>query len=255
MLPLNNIYNGDCYELIKKVDDKSVDLIVTDPPYDIQGIHGSGILKPRNIEGVTSFHKEIESTNLHKGIDLTILDEFVRVMKKVNIYIWCNREQILEYINYFVNVKKCNWEVLIWAKEDPIPFCGTHYLVDKEYCLYFWETGANVYIPFERGKTVYFSRKNIKDKKDYKHPTIKPLEIIKTLILNSSKEGEVVLDTFLGSGTTCVAAKELNRQFLGFELNETYFQIAQDRLNGITQSGQMSLLDTDFEQLDLFKEE
>jgi DNA modification methylase len=212
-------------------------------------------LRSRNVEGVQSFHKEIEETNLHTGIDLSILDEYVRVLNKINIYIWCNREQILDYVEYFVKKKKCNWEILVWAKQDPIPFCGTHYLVDKEYCLYFWETGANIHIPFDRGRTVFFSKKNIEDKKDFGHPTIKPLEIIKTLIENSSKKGDVVLDTFLGSGTTCVAAKELNRQYIGFELNPHFYKIALERLNGIDQNGQMSLLETDFEQLDLFEEE
>jgi DNA modification methylase len=250
----NKIYKGDAYKLIGELKDKSVDLIITDPPYDIKGIHGSGILRSRNVDGVKSFHKEIEQTNLHLGIDLKILDEYVRVLKKINIYIWCNREQLLPYIKYFVEEKGCNWELLIWGKPDPIPFCGTHYLVDKEYCIYFWETGATVDIPFERGKTVYLQKKNVSDKKEFKHPTIKPLNIIETLIQNSSKEGDLVLDTFVGSGTTCVASKKLNRQYIGFEINDEYYQIAIDRLNGINQKGQISLLDTNFDQISLLGE-
>jgi DNA modification methylase len=253
-MEFNNIYKGDCYQLIKQVEDKTVDLIITDPPYDIKGIHGSGILRPRNVEGVNSFHKEIEEKNLHKSIDLSILDEYVRVLKKINIYIWCNREQILDYINFFVNKHKCNWEILIWAKKDPIPFCGTHYLVDKEYCLYFWETGASIHIPFNRGKTVFYSQKNLADKKEYGHPTIKPLEIIKTLILNSSNEGDVVLDTFAGSGTTCVGAKELGRNYIGFEIDDTYYELAKNRLMGISKNGQISLF-ADFDQIDSLLED
>lgn len=65
----------------------------------------------------------------------------------------------------------------------------------------------------------------------------------------------VILDVFLGSGTTAVAAKELDRQYIGFELNPTFYQIAVDRLNGIDQNGQMDLLTTDYEQLDLFGED
>ena len=67
--------------------------------------------------------------------------------------------------------------------------------------------------------------------------------------------GGVILDVFLGSGTTAVAAKELDRQYIGFELNPTFYQIAVDRLNGIDQNGQMDLLTTDYEQLDLFGED
>ena len=79
----NNIYCGDAYELIKGMKDKSVDLIITDPPYEIEGIHGSGIMASRKAD---TFAKEIEQNGLDKGIDLKILDDFVRVMKKINIY-------------------------------------------------------------------------------------------------------------------------------------------------------------------------
>ena len=64
-----------------------------------------------------------------------------------------------------------------------------------------------------------------------------------------------MFDPFVGSGTTCVAAKELGCQYIGFELNPTFYQIAQDRLNGIDQNGQMDLFATDYEQLDLFGED
>lgn len=64
-----------------------------------------------------------------------------------------------------------------------------------------------------------------------------------------------MLDTFLGSGTTCVAAKELGCQYIGFELNPEFYQIAKDRLNGIDQKGQIDLFSTDYEQLDLFGED
>lgn len=184
-MEINNIYLGDAYELIKQVPDKSVDLIITDPPYDIQGIHGSGLMKERT----NGYTFELRDSSLDQGFDLSILDDFVRVMKKINIYIWCNKEQIYDYLTYFVKERKCSFEILIWGKENPIPFCGTHYLADKEYCLYFWEQGAPVYIPFDRAKTYLISKTNVEDKEKYGHPTIKPIEFIKTLIENSSKRG------------------------------------------------------------------
>lgn len=253
-MEINKIYKGDAYELIKKIEDKSIDLIVTDPPYDIQGIHGAGIMKSRD-KG--NFSREIKENGLDKGMDFAILDEFIRVLKKINVYIWCNKSMILPLLKYFVEERNCNYEILVWVKDSPIPFCGTHYLCDKEYCLYFWEQGAPVDIPLERAKTVFYTKKNISDKKEYGHPTIKDLQIIKTLIENSSGGGldTVILDPFIGSGTTAVAAKELGRSFIGFEINEQYYKVAVDRVNGIKQNGQMSLLDTDFEQLDLFKGE
>ena len=88
------------------------------------------------------------------------------------------------------------------------------------------------------------------DKHNYNHPTIKPEELINKLIINSSKENDLVFDCFLGSGTTCVCAKNLKRNYLGFEIDKKYFEIAQDRLNGISQkekadkeNGMMNIFD------------
>ena len=187
------------------------------------------------------FANQIADTGLDKGINLDILEEWVRVMKKINIYIWCNKGQIIDYVDYFVKQKGCNWDIIIWAKSNTPPFCSTHYLVDKEYCLYFWEQGVKLNIPFERGRTFYTSTTNKDDKKDFAHPTIKPLEMTKTFILNSSQEGNCVLDTFVGSGTTALAAKETNRDYIAFEINDKYYQIAVDRLKGITANGQMTI--------------
>lgn len=72
-----------------------------------------------------------------------------------------------------------------------------------------------------------------KDKVLYGHPTIKPLEIIKTLIENSSYEGDLILDPFIGSGTTAVAAKQLNRNFIGFEINKNFYEASKKRLASI----------------------
>lgn len=234
MFNLDNIYNVNCYEAIKEIPDKSIDLIITDPPYLIEGIHGSGIMRDRNGKQ-WNYATQIQNNKLDKGIDFSILDEFIRVQKYINIYIYSSRKQLLDYMNYYVNEKKCNFEIIVWGKENPIAFCGTHYLCDKEYCLYFWEQGAKVHIPFERAKTIYLSNTNIYDKKLYKHPTIKPLDQTVNFVLNSSDENDIVLDCFAGSGTTLVACKQLNRHYIGFEINKEYYEIAKDRLNGISQ--------------------
>lgn len=184
----NNIYLGDAYKLIKDIPDKSIDLIVTDPPYQIDDLavkvsKPSGILKGRKNE----YHvKKMVDLDLGSGIDLKILDDFVRVMKKINIYIWCNKEQIYDYLTYFVKEKKCNWEMLIWAKTNPAPFLNGHYLKDKEYCLYFWEKGIKLNPTYDNGKTVFISKINTTDKNDFEHPTIKPIDLIETLIKNSA---------------------------------------------------------------------
>ena len=244
---INTIQLGNCYELIKKIPDNSIDLIITDPPYEIGKGGMTGIFKYRNNTG-HKHYDAIMDKKLDKGINLEILDEYVRVMKKLNIYTWCNKDQIYDYMTYFVKKKKCNFEIIIWAKNDPTPFTCGHYLKDKEYCLYFWEKGAYLSGNFETMRTVYISNKNKADGKAYNHPTIKPLNIIKNLVCNSSEMGGVVLDTFVGSGTTCVAAKETGRKYIGIEIDPEYHKIAVDRLNGILANGQTSIF-TDFENI------
>ena len=233
---MNDIILGDAYKLIKEVPDKSVDLIVTDPPYKISAMNqaNSGLFRDKSKNKncyATELNKQKET--ILRGIDYSILNEFVRVMKKINCYIWCNKEQIYDYMTFFVKEHKCNFEILIWAKSNPIPLTCGHYIKDKEYCLFFWERGAKVQCTTETGKTFFYTAINQADKKKYGHPTIKPEEIIKDLILNSSQEGEVVLDPFSGSGTTCAVAKALGRQYLGFEINEKWHKVSLDRLQGI----------------------
>lgn len=249
----NEIILGNAYELIKQIPNKSIDLICTDPPYQIEGLHiGTGVLKDRIPSkcrtGVLSnnYVYQMMNGNLGNGIDKTILDEYVRVMKNINIYLWCNKEQLMTYLDYFVKGLDCNFEIFIWGKINP-PFTNMHFLKDKEYCLYFWKN-ITIKPKYDYAKTFYVGQTNIKDKDLYGHPTIKPEYIIDNFIRNSSKENDIVLDTFSGSGTTCVCAKKLNRRFIGFEINEDFYNISVDRLNGLTmydkeakESGQLKL--------------
>jgi DNA modification methylase len=138
-------------------------------------------------------------------------------------------------MTFFVKEHKCNFEFIIWAKSNVAPFCGGHYLKDKEYCLYFWETGAWLHGTYKTMKTIYETAENVADKQLYGHPTIKPQWIIENFIVNSSGEGCSVLDPFSGSGTTCAAAKKLGRHYMGFEIDKGYWQSSIDRLNGISQ--------------------
>ena len=79
---------------------------------------------------------------------------------------------------------------------------------------------------YEDAKTFYIAPINHKDKKLYEHPTIKPLDVTEKIIRNSSKEGDIIFDPFLGSGTTAVACINTNRHYIGFEINEKYIDIA-----------------------------
>jgi len=243
VLEPNNIYLGDSYELIKQIPDKSIDLIVIDPPYDIEGGKVDLDAKTNDISlGIGKLANELLDNDICCGIDEKIFEDFMRVMKAPNIYIWCNKKQIPMYIDYFVNKHGCKFEILIWNKSNCMPLHTNKYLNDCEYCLYFRKGGYCNPVTYDDARTVYITQTNKRDKDLFEHPTIKPLNIIKTLIRNSSKENDVVLDCFLGSGTTAVACKDTNRRYIGIEKNERWYQVAKDRLDGVSASGQFSFI-------------
>ena len=237
MIEPNNIYLGDSYELIKEIPDKSIDLIYTDIPYLIN-YSGGGIMRSK-LRHVKEFQDQKE--RLLDGIDFKILDEFVRVLKYIYIYIWCSKQQIMDILNYFNQKKDCSFDILCWCKDNPVPFGSSPFLSDIEYCLCIHEKGTKFNQGYDHKSKWYLSHLNQQDKKEYKHPTIKPKELVKRHLLNSTKEGDIVLDTFMGSGTTCKACQELGRQYIGIEINEQYYNIAKDRLNNINAKGEVSL--------------
>ena len=222
---------GNAYEEIKKLPDKSVDLIITDPPYDIDTKYTSCM---RNDIG-KSYHsviRELSADDLTSGIELSILDDFLRVLKTVNVYIWCNRRQIIPYLDFFVKKHGCHYDILVWIKTNPIPGCGKNYLNDKEYCLYFRKS-AQLHTTYQRGHTYWITPTNKKDKMLYGHPTVKPQAIIEDLVLNSSEEGDVIFDPFSGSGTTGAAALKHRRKFIGFENNPKHFDTSIRRIDSM----------------------
>lgn len=119
--------------------------------------------------------------------------------------------------------------------------CNGNWLSDIEYCLYF-NRGTKLNDGIEHKSKWYTSSLNVKDKSLFNHPTIKPLPLVKRHLLHATQPNDIVLDPFMGSGTTAVACKELNRQFVGFEISEKWCKVANDRINGVTASGQMSLV-------------
>ncbi len=231
----NKIYNVDCYEAIKKLPDNSIDLIITDPPYLLEVAHGSGAF---GVEKKLSY-KQIQ--NMLGGFDYSILDEFCRVLKKINLYIWCSKRQFPYLLNYFVTQRKCVWQIITWHKTNAIPAANNIYMPDTEYCLFFRERRVALGGTVQTKKTYYVQPCNTIDKDRFGHPTIKPLNIIENLVFNSSKVGDVILDTFAGSGTTGVAAKNHDRQYILFEKDETRYLQAQNRLNNIQVDGQMTI--------------
>ena len=221
MLEYNKIYNMDCMEGIKLLEDHSTDLVVIDPPYKLD------LNKIKNATSFNSYANDL--LHLKDGFDLKVLDLLLTKMKKINIYIYCSKRQIQELLEYFSN-KNCNYEVLTWHKQNPSPLTNNIYLPDTEYIIFAREKGVKLYGNYHTKHKYYISGVNQVDKRRYKHPTIKPLPFIENHIENSSRPGEVVLDCFAGSGTTLVGAINKGRRFIGFEINEEYFKIAEKRI-------------------------
>ena len=139
--------------------------------------------------------------------------------------------------------KGCNVDLLVWCKTNPIPTCNNKYLSDLEkshkQTIVYLELGGTY-----KTKSKYFiSSANVEDKGKYQHPCCKPIEMLSNFIINSTNEGDVVLDCFMGSGSVMVAAKRLNRKYIGFEIEEKWYKVAKDRLQGIDQNGNMNLFD------------
>lgn len=223
MVEIDKIYNEDCLEGMKRIPDKSIDLIVTDPPYLLE-TNGGGIYNQADKQYV----KELE--DIRDGFRTEILDEMCRVMKQINIYLFCSQKQIIPLTDYFVTKRGCNWNLLSWHKDNPVPACGNKYLTDTEYLLFFREKGVKVFGDFNTKKKYWLQEINVGDKHKWGHPTIKPLNIIRNLIVNSSLIGESVLDPFIGSGTTAIACIKEDRHFIGFEINKDYYESACKRI-------------------------
>lgn len=227
------LLQGDCSELLKGIPDESIDLIATDPPYLVSSTNGGG-----TINNIKKLNKSL--SDLKKNIDITqgynielYGEQFIRVMKQINIYLWCNKAQIPEYFDFYVKKHRCKFDIICWHKTNALPTYSNKYLSDTEYLLYF-RKGSGKCFPqsYEDAKTFYIAPINHKDKKLYGHPTIKPLDITEKIIRNSTREGQLVLDPFMGSGTTGVACVNTDRKFIGIEIDKEYFDIAQKRVKG-----------------------
>ena len=219
-----DIRNADCMEVMAQMEGGSIDLIVTDPPYDFKHVKGGGHFGNRDYFG--------ELIPISEGIGEEQLEEFMRVLKKPNMYLWGNWKQIVKYLRYFDGMD-VNTNLLSWHKSNPTPLCANTWLSDTEYCLYVRGKGVKLHGGYKDHNTYWITPLNTTDKQTYGHPTIKPIEIIAQMIKNSSKEGETVFDPYLGSGTTAVACKMLNRNCIGCEIEEKYIPIINKRLGKV----------------------
>ena len=222
------LFQGDCLEFMKNIPDNSIDLIITDPPYRTtqRGNFGGtgGIFKEElNMKGKVFIHNDIKISDW--------ASELYRILKESgHCYIMCNNVNLS---NYLIQIKKAKFNIfktLIWKKDNCIT--NQYYMDSHEYII-FGRKGKAIKINNCGTKSVL----EIPNPKNKKHPVEKPVELMKILIENSSIPGDVVFDPFMGSGATGVACVNTNRNFIGIELDEGYFEIAKSRICEVQTDG------------------
>lgn len=220
---INKVIFGNNKDILNILPNKSVDCICTDPPYYLDpGGSCGGIAAKRE------YIKEISDNEIDVGFDYNTLKEYERILKSMNLITFCGRNDIREYLNWSYE-GGYRWKLITWHKTNPTPLINGNYLPDTEFIFHFWD-GMKIGGNYETKRGYYISPviKNI-----YEHPTVKPLKIVENLIINATKEWDVVLDPYAGTGTTLVACKELNRNFIGIEKVEKYVEICHKRISEI----------------------
>lgn len=175
--------------------------------------------------------KEKHIDFISEGFDVqSVLTEIIRICKIPNIILFCSDRQLAEILSFF-NPKAIKTNVLVWHKLNPIPLCNGKYLGDCEFIVYAHGIGSTFNskdTPYDYKRKVYSS--SLVPESERVHPTQKPIDLLVRYIKLHSNESDIVLDPFMGSGSTGVACINTNRNFIGMELNENYFHIAEERI-------------------------
>lgn len=221
------LIHGDCLIEMQNIPDASIDLICTDPPYRVT---------PKGCAGTMSGYWTNTQTNKgkifeHNDIDIEdYIHELYRVLKdRTHCYIMCNQVNLPHFLQVISNSKFKYVKCLIWDKGNKI--CGRFYMNCFEYIIMLRkggerpinECGTPDILSVPNKKTKGLDGKNI-------HDSEKPIDLMQLLIENSTNKGDVVLDMFMGSGSTGVACVNTRRNFIGIELDEEYFAIAEKRI-------------------------
>lgn len=252
----NKIYCMDCIEGLRKIQDNSIDCLITDPPFNISE-EGKDISR-KSLS--SKFHKR--NSNIKKDfgdwdrlpereyknfIELWF-NEVNRVLKEgAWVFIFFSKERIGYFTDPLDGIFQLHGyktrTVISWHKTNPVPsFRKMNFLSSCEFCVV--GSKGKSRIPnflMQREMHNFFETANGSSYKKTKHPTEKPLNLIEWLVKIGSKEGDIVLDCFVGSGTTPLACLNLNRKFIGFELNPEYIKIAKERLKPFLEQKRIDL--------------
>lgn len=245
-LLLNQIYHLDCVEGMKRIPSNSIDLVITDPPFAIE-FKAKRSNYNRTQSRVLEGYNEIPQEKYYE-FTLRWIREVYRTLKDSgSMYVfsgWNNLKDILNALDEsgFITVNHIIWKYQFGVVTKR-KFVTSHY-----HCLYVCKNDEKRYFsPYARydktardgcGKSLHYEDKEdvwyIKREYwngDAKTPTKLPAELIKKILLYSSKEGDIVLDPFLGSGQVAIVSKMLKRHYIGFEIVKEYYEFAKRRLD------------------------
>ncbi len=225
-----SIHNTDCFQFIKTMPDNSVDLILTDPPYNISQYSTGNISLPGR-EALNNDIADWDKVNLEPK---ELVQGFKRILKPTgNIFVFTSYNQIGKWHEAF-DSEYDTFQFFIWHKTNPAP---------KIYKNGFLNSCEMIICMWNKGHTWNFSNQNEMHNffecpicmrperlSNPKHPAQKPVKLLKHIINISSNENDIVFDPFMGVGSTGVAALELGRKFGGCEINEQYFNASEQRL-------------------------
>jgi site-specific DNA-methyltransferase (adenine-specific) len=200
-------------EGFKTLPDKSVDMILTDIPFNVINRPSNGLRK------LNKSHADRLTFDLKK-----FLKECLRVCHG-SIYIFCSSEQV-SFIREFMIEGGMSTRIIVWEKSNPSPMNGRYiWLSGIELCVYGKFRGA---VFNEKCKNTVLRYPVVRNAI---HPTQKPVELFEYLIKTSTNKSDIILDPCLGSGTTIAACLKTNRNYIGFELNKNYYKKTLTRLN------------------------
>ncbi|WP_373251579.1 DNA-methyltransferase [Bacteroides thetaiotaomicron] len=210
----NQIYNEDCLEALKRVPDNSVDCIITDPPYFLGMTHNGQKGSFKDLSICKPFYRDL-------------FLEFNRVKKpSACVYFFTDwRGYAFYYPLFDLYLGASN--MIVWNKQSGP---GNHYAFIHELILFHCGNGVSIGATNVIDNIRSFSSGAKKIEGEKVHPTLKPVALIRKLIEDSTKPGDLILDTFGGSGTTAVAAIESGRNFVLMEQDEIYYFTAQKRI-------------------------
>ena len=199
------LYLGDCAEVLPLLP--KVDALITDPPYEISASVGG-------IGGKRQYLTDIRG-HIDAGFDMDMLSGFDNWM------VFCGKPQLMDLMQK-ATAQGLRWQLRTWNKTNPTPLTNANYLPDTEYMVHAFKTHI------WQGKKRWIVG-NV-EKSGFDHPTVKPQYVMIDALQCATNYGETVLDCFMGSGSTGVAAMTLGRKFYGIEREEKYFEIACQRI-------------------------